>query len=204
MSAISYLALHPGISGCSIDADVVTSLPSLQARITASSAPRSSARSGFALTVASLTSTALVPTSTSDIPRGSSATPVNLIVGLVVPAVIFSALAVSFCIWRRRRKSALKKSTVSKAIPESNSQPFFQQKPELHAEQARHEMAQDSIRYELDNHCGRNELLGEAVRNEMAASNCIQDDAAVWGTSALQELQGLDFSHELSCSTSVE
>lgn len=59
-------------------------------------------------------------------------------------------------------------------------------------------MAEDSIPYELDNQCGRNELGGDAVRNEMAASRVSQDNAAVWGTSALQELQGLDFSHELA------
>ncbi|KAL8822333.1 MAG: hypothetical protein Q9191_006932 [Dirinaria sp. TL-2023a] len=177
---------------------MITRLPTSQARVTTSGASRSSKVPGLIPTVASRTDPAFPSASTSNISRDTPVAPVKVILGLVATAILISALVLSFCIWRRRRKSNFKKDTVIEETHASNLQPFFQQKPELHSEQARHEMPGDDIRHELDEGCSRNELVAISAPNEIAADRNGQENATAWGITTLQELRGLECSHELA------
>lgn len=188
----SFWASQLGFTECFPNVDMITHLPTLQARITTSGALRSSTVPGSTPTVASRTNPAFASASTSNNSRGSPATSVKLIVGLLVPAIVIFALALSFCIWRRRRKSSLKKGTVIEETRDSNPQLYFQQKPELHSEQARHEMSGDDIRHELDEDCSRNELVAISARNEIAAHRDDEENATAGGSRLYRNCRDLN------------
>ena len=198
LSAASFLASYLGFTNCLPNAEMVTSLPSLQDRNVASSTLQSSTGTGSIPTVASLTGPALAPSSTPSASRNSRTTPVKLIAGLMVLPIMAFVLILSFCLWHRRRKLKLKRNPIREVKQESNPQPFLQQKPELHSEQARHEMSAEDSRYELDEDYRRNELDAHSASNETAVGYSNQEDATAWGITASRELCGIESSQELA------
>lgn len=179
-SAASAIRDYLGFTDCFCNAIIVTPSPSLISTATASlghsglnqSSPTSSIPIGSIPTPTTATTTT---------PKGRS---VRVIVSVTLSVLSFLAVTSGVLLVLRHRKKArlMEKDSNEQGSPETQTSQFFQ-KPELDAEQRRHEMGAEKERCELD---------GQSSRQEMNAQEVDEPRRTV-----PQELRGIEPSHEM-------
>lgn len=197
-SVASVIQESLGFLGCFALAQIVTpsTTPTTKATTPAASGTRNSI-------VPSATSISVATTFTDGTPdpkARNQRTTVKITTSVIFSLLGFTTAVAGVVLFIRRRKKAhLAKAKAESADQESSDiEPSrtFQGKPELDAEQQRHELEAEKERCELE---------GQSSRYELTAPLADDED---FGNRTLQELRGVEPSHELDiehgCSAEVD
>ncbi|MCJ1268019.1 hypothetical protein MMC22_007905 [Lobaria immixta] len=99
-------------------------------------------------------------------------TRVKIVVGVVVPLGVVALLLFGGVLYYTHRACRRKSCLYDDVCSEKNSSPYFQQKPELHGDQCRHEMPAEHKRHEVEAEEMRHQLPADDQRLELEACHC--------------------------------
>lgn len=170
---------HVNKSTCRDVEDMVTSSTTATTTSASTTAPSVNAETTFSTSLITTTletsKTTQLPTSSPNSASTALRPEVKIAIGILIPTVLISLLALGIFFWRRRRPKKSNNATKEPSLLAGMGEHFFQTKPELSGEQSRHEMHGEGIqpemadnpRYELEAHAIRHEMQVEERRQEL-------------------------------------
>lgn len=172
---------HVNKSTCRDVEDMITSSTAATTTSASTTAPSVTAGTTFSTSLITTTpetsKTTQLPTSSPNSASTALRPEVKIAIGILIPAVLISLLALAMFFWRRRRPKKSNNATKEPSLLAGIGEQFFQAKPELSGEQSRHEMhgegtqpeIADNPRYELEAHAIRHEMQVDERRQELKA-----------------------------------
>ena len=190
-SATAAIKNHIGFNDCFVNAEIVTPTTPTKAAPKTRTSIKAKLTSGFASSTLPHGSASISPAAaTTGSPNrelSNRADKIRIAVGVTGPFTgIILALLGGFLTLRRRKRARLAKiSEQQQNSSDAESSSTTYRKPELDTEQRRHEMEAEKERCELEGQSSRLEMGGD------------ESNRAHGGSGNLQELRGVEPSHEL-------